>query len=323
MTIMTKRKHQSRQRNVDLRQDEEDQFYRTLDRLGLTEADYDEIKSDIEGQIQQLADLSAAQSHSALDDQTMIDLEDKGFDDEGAVKVASFGWEAAANGDVLVPPGWYEILQLEPSPHPQTWIEAGTAGPHPRNAMYELEAWLVNHGYEKVYDLSGDWPGGSEAEIAGDTIIDALSREGNWTLEQVNFVYDREYGEELVYWSSHDGEITTYARPVTALQENPWKDWAKDEPVLATAAGAGLGSLAGVIAGSVVGAPGLGSIVGGAIGGHAGAPADRKSRGAWGGGIGGLFTPIGAAAGGAIGGRKASSKHRAKNASQLKKKLLR
>lgn len=79
-----------------------------------------------------------------------------------------------------------------------------------------------------------------------------------------------------------------------------------NDPVLATGAGAGLGSLAGVILGSFLGSPTLGSVVGGALGGYYAAPEDRKSRGGWGGGIGGLFTPIGAIAGGAIAGRKPS-----------------
>ncbi len=83
-----------------------------------------------------------------------------------------------------------------------------------------------------------------------------------------------------------------------------------NDPVLATGAGAGIGSLAGVILGSFLGSPALGSVVGGALGGYYAAPEDRKSRGGWGGGIGGLFTPIGAIAGGAIAGRKPSKKER-------------
>jgi hypothetical protein len=77
-----------------------------------------------------------------------------------------------------------------------------------------------------------------------------------------------------------------------------------NDPVLSTGAGAGIGSLAGVILGSFLGSPTLGSMVGGALGGYYAAPEDRKSRGGWGGGIGGMFTPIGAVAGGAIAGRK-------------------
>lgn len=76
------------------------------------------------------------------------------------------------------------------------------------------------------------------------------------------------------------------------------------DPVLATGAGAGIGSLAGVVLGSFLGSPTLGSVVGGALGGYYAAPEDRKNRGGWGGGIGGLFTPIGAIAGGAMAGRK-------------------
>lgn len=103
------------------------------------------------------------------------------------------------------------------------------------------------------------------------------------------------------------------------------KEWAEDEPVLGTATGAGVGSLIGAGAGWMVGAPGVGSIAGGAIGGYAMAPEDRKKRGAWGGGIGGAFTPIGAAAGGAIAGRKPDRKNNpeeVKKVRKLKAKLL-
>lgn len=106
------------------------------------------------------------------------------------------------------------------------------------------------------------------------------------------------------------------------MKRRDFKQWAKDEPVLATGAGAGLGSLAGAMGGYLVGSPGLGSIVGGALGGYAAAPDDRKGRGAWGGGIGGVFTPVGAVAGGALAGRKPDRKKNPKSVQALKNKLL-
>lgn len=131
------------------------------------------------------------------------------------------------------------------------------------------------------------------------------------------------YPPDVKYRPPHVKLTKPGMRVAKSKKNNPgWKSWAEEEPVLATATGAGLGSLAGLVGGALVGAPGLGSIAGGAIGGHAGAPKDRKSRGAWGGGIGGLFTPIGAAAGGAIGGRKASRKGNPKEVKKLKNKLL-
>ena len=78
--------------------------------------------------------------------------------------------------------------------------------------------------------------------------------------------------------------------------------------------GAFLGSMVGVLPGSIVSALGaknvgsivieFGSIAGGAFGGHFGAASDRRTRGAVGGAVGGIFGPLGAALGGYIGGLK-------------------
>lgn len=97
------------------------------------------------------------------------------------------------------------------------------------------------------------------------------------------------------------------------LANRSFKEWAKKDPVLGTAAGAGLGALAGAMGGYLVGAPAMGSVVGGALGGYAAAPDDRKGRAAVGGGVGGLFTPVGAVAGGAIAGRKPNPTRALKN----------
>ena len=101
-----------------------------------------------------------------------------------------------------------------------------------------------------------------------------------------------------------------------------------EDPVLMTALGAAAGAFLGAVPGALVGSAGMawiGGIVGGAVGGHTTAPADRKGRGAWGGGIGAsVFGPVGAAAGGALAGRKPGKRNNPDEheAKKLKNRLL-
>jgi hypothetical protein len=314
---MSKRKPQARRRNED------DEFHAQLDALRLSEDDYDEIKSDIDGYINTQANLDAAAGHSYLGDQDMLDLEDLGYEDQSAVKVATFGnWDTAINSDVLVSPGWYEILDLKPSKHPQLWSEAETKDGY--NAGYGMVRWLEDNGFERIDRLSGAWPGGSEMEIPGDAIVEGVVLDGKWSDPQVEFVYNREYeGARYVYWTSDSGDIDTYAKPLEEREDNPFS-WADEYQKSAGALGAALGSLVGVAL-AVLTAPqiaGILSVAGGGLGGYYGVSEDRQVRGAWGGSIGGMFGPVGAAIGGAIAGRKPGKK-RSHNPKELKRKLLR
>lgn len=157
-----------------------------------------------------------------------------------------------------------------------------------------------------LYDINGN-----EHHISNVVVVEHMTMMGKKEAKQVENVLRKLdfHNADINDFLKHlAGAVINMGVAASEVAENP----AAVDPVVRTAAGAGLGSLAGVILGSFVGGPGLGSIVGGALGGYAAAPEDRKSRGAWGGGIGGALTPIGAVAGGAIAGRK-PSKVRPKN----------
>lgn len=166
----------------------------------------------------------------------------------------------------------------------------------------------------EIFDVDGTPHRVSNVAVIGN-LTQANPKEAK-KLDQVFKQLDRRDADVNNFLKHLSGAVINMGVAASEIVENPAQD-----PVITTAAGAGLGSLAGVILGSFLGGPGLGSVVGGAVGGYYGAPDDRKNRGAWGGGLGGLFTPIGAVAGGAIGGRKPSKRKNNPNTADLVNKL--
>lgn len=176
---------------------------------------WDDIKDAIESYLDEQANVNAATSHSYLGDQDMIDLDDAGYEDQPALKTATFGDEFAVDSDILVSPHWYGELNLKkPKNVVEKWSEASTKDG--RRADHALVMWLEKNGYEYVNQLSGDWPGGQEAEIDVDGLIQHVAKEQEVSTEDVETILYDEFNVsrgQMIYWSSSDGSIDTYAKP--------------------------------------------------------------------------------------------------------------
>lgn len=184
--------------------------------------DNDDIRDAIERELDRMANQSAAQGRSHLDDQTMIDLDEKGYDDQSALYMAWFGGEFAVDSDILVSPPWYDLLDLKkPERGAQVWSEAETK--EGGRADFALIDWARKNGYEPIGEMGGDWPGGIEAEIQVDFVVDAVRRETGASPTRILRVMRKEFEDSgrfdndppygYIYWSSSDGEIEMYAKP--------------------------------------------------------------------------------------------------------------
>lgn len=193
------------------------------------EEDDDEIRGDWKRALEAAADVMANQDaavmHSTLGDQAQIDLEEDGYDDQTAIAIADFGYETAVDGDILVPPGWVDKLDLEKTQHPLTWREAKRRGGS-MNASMLIYSWLAEHGYEKCRKHGGTWPGGQETELSKEHVISLAAEELGGQDGPHPSPREMETGEEVaeelfgkgteVYWSSSNGEIEVWAVPLAS-----------------------------------------------------------------------------------------------------------
>lgn len=182
----------------------------------------EELRSEWKQALEEAADVMANQDaavvHSTLGDQDQIDLEKDGYHDD-AVAIATFGYETAVDGDILVPPHWVKRLDLEETKHPQTWREAKRAGGSMTAAML-IYSWFAEHGYEKCRNLGGTWPGGQETELSREHVLSLAAREieaGPDEMEVGEEVATELFGRGTeVYWSSSNGDIEVWAVPLDA-----------------------------------------------------------------------------------------------------------
>lgn len=184
----------------------------------LSEEQADEIKSDIERVLNEMANQRAAESFSTMFDDDYSTLEDLGYDpDDVAYKIAEFGYENGVDGDLLVGPGWYEDLGLKKTREVQTWREAKAKDPPHHNAITRLYDWLRAGGYEIVPRMGGRVPGGEEEELDADHVVEAVAGSlGNTvTQEQIEKVLEDEFNVSggQIYWSSDSGDTEMWAKP--------------------------------------------------------------------------------------------------------------
>ena len=143
---------------------------------------YGDIKTALEEEVERLADESSAAGWSTPGDQLTGDLEDEGFDPESIVVEANFGDAVAVNGDLIVDPGWADILGVEAT---ELWSEVGTD---------KLTDWLDKNGYEYL-DKSGGRVPSDEGYAYAETAIDAVAKELDRTTEDVE-----EAAKSLDWW---------------------------------------------------------------------------------------------------------------------------
>ena len=178
------------------------------------DVDYD-IRNDLEEKLDQRANIDAATEWSTIDDQTMMDLEEDGYDDQSAVMIADLGYETVVNGDVFVPPYFEKELKLKRTKHPKQWREhTNRSG---KNAAYLLGGWLVKNGYKKPPKYGGK-VFSKEAGIALEWVVDAVMNEQKgYRRADVERVARKEYGDaEYVYRGSFDGDTELWAKPARA-----------------------------------------------------------------------------------------------------------
>lgn len=188
---------------------DEDESFRN-DVLG-----YDDIRSNLETEMQRQVDESAAQGWSQLDDQTVIDLDDQGYDGSSAFVIGVFGNEPmiAVNSETTFGADFAREIGVKKTANDvYIWSEIGTR---------QLEAWLRKNGYETT-DRGGDVPsveGYAYAEhviraVAGEMEIDedvvAKAAEGlDWWPKSGN--------DEIP--GSTGGETTVWAKKVETAEE--------------------------------------------------------------------------------------------------------
>ena len=151
----------------------------------LTEEDdrWDEIRDALEDEIRRQAQLNAARAWSTPDDQTMLDLDLSSEEDIWIL--ADFGWNFAVNGD-LVPPD-----QGPPNP-PEGFVLTDRGGRVPV---------VEDYGYRE-------------------SAVEQVVRAGNWPVEFVHKVLDKEFGaDEEIPWTV-SGETEVWMRPKIEEGEN-------------------------------------------------------------------------------------------------------
>lgn len=167
---------------------------------------YGEIQTKLEEAVQQMVDESAAQSWSNVDDQTMIDLEQRGYDDQSAFNIAEFGSEPtiAVNTDVLIHPDFAREIGIKSDDKILLWSVEGTR---------EFESWLEKNGYEVAPEFGGNVPT-TEGYAYAEHVIQRVAREMELPIEAVT-----EAAKALEWWQeeipgSTDGFVTLWAKPV-------------------------------------------------------------------------------------------------------------
>jgi hypothetical protein len=177
--------------------------------------DYDDIKDAIEEQLERLANIDAAVAWSTIDDQTMMDLEEDGWDDQSAIMIADVGYETVVNGDPLVPPYFEKELKLKRSKHPKQWREHENS--KGENAAYLLGGWLVKNGYQKL-STGGGKVFSEEQEIQFSFVVDEVMQENKqFKLADVGLVVEDMFGTgDYTYWGSSDGDTELWAKPARA-----------------------------------------------------------------------------------------------------------
>lgn len=184
--------------------------------------DEDDIRDALESQLQTMADESAAQAHSMVDDQLLMDLGELDYDTDEVYVIAEFGDEVGVSEDLLVDPSWYKELGLEPPENVvDKWGEASTKekgpGGYGTRADWALIEWLREQGYEQVKRLGGAKPTGDETEIEGEFVVERVAQELGAAKDDVWEVLEAEFGasrDGQVYYSSNSGQIDVYAIPL-------------------------------------------------------------------------------------------------------------
>lgn len=192
--------------------DEDDEFKNDV--LG-----YGEIRENIEAEVQKMVDESAAQGWSQLDDQTMIDLDEQGYDGQSAFVIAAFGNEPmiAVNTETTFGADFAREIGVPASKNNvYIWTETGTR---------ELEAWLEKNGYEVVRRMGGTVPE-AEGYAVARFVIEAVAREMDLDEDVVKeaaegidwWPKDRGHGDQEIPGST-DGDATVWAKKVESEDE--------------------------------------------------------------------------------------------------------
>lgn len=189
-----------------------------LDDEDLEAVDPDDVRSYAEDVLNDMANEDAAQSHSNLWDQDMIDLEELGYDDQSAFKVAWFGDAVGVNGELTTTRGFATETGVNPE-----WAKDARVIMW-ADVAHKLFDWLKSNGYVVVDRLSGAWPGGSEAEIQLDFVAQRVRQQMTDELPEgmprdeaeriIQELLEHGYGGRYAYWSSDSGEIETWAVPL-------------------------------------------------------------------------------------------------------------
>jgi hypothetical protein len=193
-------------------EDEDDEFKNDV--LG-----YDEIRSNIEAEVQKMVDESGAQGWSQLGDQLMMDLDDAGYDGNSAWVIAAFGNEPmiAVNTDTTYSADFAKELGVPSTKNNvYIWSETGTR---------ELEAWLEKQGYEVVHRFGGDVPS-TEGYAVARFVIQAVAREMDLDEDVVQdaakgidwWPADRGHGDQEIPGST-DGDTTVWAKKVRSDED--------------------------------------------------------------------------------------------------------
>jgi hypothetical protein len=180
---------------------------------------YSEIRSNLEAEVQKMVDESAAQGWSQLGDQTVIDLDDQGYDGQSAFVIAAFGNEPmiAVNTDTTFAADFAREIGVPTTKSSvYIWSETGTR---------ELEAWLEKNGYETVHRMGGTVPS-TEGYATARFVIEAVAREMDLDEDVVRQVAegidgwpkDRGRGDQEIPGST-DGDTTVWAKKIASDED--------------------------------------------------------------------------------------------------------
>jgi hypothetical protein len=180
---------------------------------------YSEIRSNLEAEVQKMVDESAAQGWSQLGDQTVIDLDDQGYDGQSAFVIAAFGNEPmiAVNTDTTFAADFAREIGVPTTKSSvYIWSETGTR---------ELEAWLEKNGYETVHRMGGTVPS-TEGYATARFVIEAVAREMDLDEDVVRqaaegidgWPKDRGQGDQEIPGST-DGDTTVWAKKIASDED--------------------------------------------------------------------------------------------------------
>lgn len=168
--------------------------------------DPDEVRYAFEDVASEMANERAAESHSYLDDQTALDLEHYGYDDQSAFRIATFGDAVAVNGEALMSPEFARELGVKG--------ERGNVVVFWAEGLHAFYRWLTEHGYREVGELGGAWPGSDEVELQLDHVARQVAEVLGASESTVEDILRSQNDErDQIYWSSSSGEIEVYAVP--------------------------------------------------------------------------------------------------------------